>query len=107
MSNDEMRQIKFTGERTGLTGFAVRGHGVLAPGDVIEVPAEQAERWTTQLPMRDGESGSDWAYADGDATNQPDEVDEPDETTPDEPGEENAPRKAAPKRRNTKAKGTG
>jgi len=60
MSNDEAQHIMFTGERTGLEAIGVKGHGTVSIGDVIEVPAEQAARWTALLPMRDGKEGTDW-----------------------------------------------
>lgn len=65
MPNQERQRVRFTGKRTGMEAIAIKGVGVVAVGDVIEISADEAEAWTTDLPMRNGETGSDWAKVGG------------------------------------------
>lgn len=85
MANDNLQRIRFTGHRTGMTTMSVKGHGAVSQGDVIEVSSEQAERWTTPLPMRDGKEGSDWTTASSgtskkEAAEKPVAAEDPEET---------------------------
>ena len=65
MASEQRQKVRFTGKRTGLEATRVPGHGIVKVGDVIEVSAEQAERWTADVPMRDDKEGSDWAKSGG------------------------------------------
>lgn len=49
------REVRFTGERTGLDAIPIPRHGVVKRGDTIFVDSETAKRWSTSI---DGES--DW-----------------------------------------------
>jgi len=56
------RSVQFTGERTGRREMIVPRYGLVRVGDVIDVPEETAESWTSALPTGDG-MAADFAYA--------------------------------------------
>lgn len=60
MAKEQRQRVRFTGKRTGLAAISIKGVGVVEKGDTIEVSEDEAEAWTTDLPMRDGKEGSDW-----------------------------------------------
>jgi hypothetical protein len=66
--SEQRQKVRFTGKRTGRDSMPVKGVGVIEVGDVIEVSAEDAERWTTELPMRDGEMKADFVKVGGPVT---------------------------------------
>lgn len=78
----EMRQkVRYTGKRTGLQAMSLGVYGVVSVGDTVEVTEDEAERWSTELPMADGKMGSDFTKV-GDAFKRDeDEVPAKDEAT--------------------------
>lgn len=60
-----VQRVRFTGKRTGLESIAIKGYGRVSQGQTIEVTAEEAERYTAKLPMRNGEEGSDFSKVGG------------------------------------------
>lgn len=66
MAVTEQRQrVRFTGKRTGRADMPIPGIGIVQRGDVIEVSAEEAERWTADLPGPDGKDVSDFVKVGG------------------------------------------
>lgn len=61
MTSEQRQKIRFTGKRTGLESIMVKGVGRVEAGQQIEVDADLAERWTTEMPMADGKMGSDFS----------------------------------------------
>jgi hypothetical protein len=59
MTDEDMvlvQRIRFTGGRTHLESVSIKGIGRIAVGQTIEVSLDEAERYTTMLPTRDGEA---------------------------------------------------
>lgn len=63
--SEQRQRVRFTGKRTGRDSMPIKGVGVVEKGDVIEVSLEEAERWTEELPTRDGETASDFVKVGG------------------------------------------
>lgn len=61
MATEKRQKVRFTGKRTGLESITIKGIGPVSAGQQIEVPLEQAERWTQPLPTGDGKEASDFA----------------------------------------------
>lgn len=65
MASTKRQKVRFTGKRTGMEAIRVSGYGIVAKGETIEIDAEQADRWTEELPMRDGKTATDWTAVGG------------------------------------------
>jgi hypothetical protein len=65
MPSEQRQKVKFTGKRTGLEAIRVKGYGLVEKGQTIETSVEEAERWTTPHPTRDGSSASDFSKVGG------------------------------------------
>ena len=74
MATEKRQRVRFTGKRTGLEAIQIKGIGLVHVGDVIEVSEEEAERWTTLLPMRDGKEGADFVKSGGPTSVDEDDV---------------------------------
>lgn len=60
MAREKRQRVRFTGKRTGLEAIVIKGVGVVSQNQQIEITVEQADRWTTPLPMADDKEGTDW-----------------------------------------------
>lgn len=63
--SDQRQRVRFTGKRTGREDMPVKGIGIVTVGDVVEVSLDEAERWTTELPMADGKEAADFVKVGG------------------------------------------
>jgi hypothetical protein len=57
--SEDLVTVRFTGAQTGAAARRVAPHGVVRQGDVIQVPADVADRYTTLHATPRGEL-SDW-----------------------------------------------
>jgi len=58
VAKGKFQKVRFTGKRTGLEQIPIPGVGIVAKGDTITIPAEQAKRW---LAVTNADETSDWA----------------------------------------------
>lgn len=65
MASEERQKVRFTGKRTGMEAIRIKGFGLVQQGDIIEVSAETAERYTAPQPTGDGKEASDFSKVGG------------------------------------------